>query len=75
MQDNYTLYIAFKIPLTTFERQFDVYSLQTLPLPTHDDEGHVTHLSNMPPAIALSTRQTILCRHDSDGIVRLSLTF
>ena len=54
MQDNYTLYIAFKIPLTTFESQFDVYSLQTLPLPTHDDAGHVTHLSNMPPAIALS---------------------
>ena len=54
MQSNYTLYISLKIPLTTFETQFDVFRLETLPLPTHDGEGHITQLSNMPPAIALS---------------------
>ena len=54
IQENHTLYISLKIPLTTFETQFDVFGMQTLPLPTHDGEGHVTHLSNMPPAIALS---------------------
>ena len=54
MRENNTLFLSLKIPLTTFEEPFDVYQIQTVPLPTHDSEGHVTHLTNMPQAIALS---------------------
>ena len=54
LRENTTLFISFRIPLTTFEEKFDVYQITTVPLQTHDGDGHMTRLKNMPEVIAVS---------------------